>query len=85
MASGVLLSTSQALPPGSCSSRCGPHADHKRPFVVLVLGSRDVTMHVFDLAAMDALQAAVAEARDLLASAVARQDRLPAEQTAALA
>jgi hypothetical protein len=85
MALGTLVSTSHSAAVGEVRFEVRSHPDQGRPFVVLVLGHRDVTVHLFDVATVDALQAAVAEARDLLTAALVGQDRLPVELTAASA
>jgi hypothetical protein len=63
--------------------RCYPN--HASPFVVLVLGSEATTMHVFDPAHLVAFGQMAAAAHDLLSAALAGQDPLPVEQTAAMA
>lgn len=54
-------------------------ASQLQPFVVLHLGNHNVSMHVFDVATLTALAQTVAEARNLLAAALAGQDRLPVD------
>ena len=85
MADGVLVSTSTSVGDGSVrfEVRCYPH--HDLPLVVLVLGSEATTMHVFDPAHLVALGQMAAAAHELLTAALAGQDPLPVEQTAAMA
>ena len=81
--SGVLVSMSQSVHtedrvefPVSC------FPNHERPFVVVELGHENVRLHAWDVATLDALAAAVADARDQLDAVLAGQDVLPVEPEA---
>lgn len=76
---GVLVSTSISVDGDQLQFGVRSHPHAVDPFVVLELGSHQVSMHVFDVATLTALAQVVAEARDLLTAALVGQDRLPAE------
>lgn len=70
---GVLLSSS--IDSGELQFAVRSHPEGQEPFVVLQLGSHNVSMHVFDVATLTALAEVVAEARDLLTAALIGQDQ----------
>lgn len=78
---GVLLSSSINVDADEVRFAVRSYPDTQEPFVVLLLGSRDVTMHVFDPDTLTALAQVVAEAHDLLTAALAGQAQLPVEPT----
>lgn len=83
---GVLVSAHSGVDEGQVRFGFRLHpAAGERPFVVLQLGSGDVTMHVWNPETLTSLAAMVAEARELLSAAITGQHPLPVELTAALA
>lgn len=76
---GVLLSSSISVDADRLQFEVRSYPDGLQPFVVLHLGNHNVSMHVFDVATLTALAQTVAEARNLLAAALAGQDRLPVD------
>jgi len=78
---GVLLCNSISVDSDQLQFEVRSYPNPQEPFVVLLLGSRDVSMHVFDVATLTALAEVVADACDLLTAALIAQDRLPVEQT----
>lgn len=78
---GVLVSTGISVDADELRFGVRSHPHEVDSFVVLELGSHQVSMHVFDVATLTALAQVVAEARDLLSDALAGQDRLPVEPT----
>lgn len=76
---GVLVSSSTSVDADELQFSVRSYPDGLQPFVVLLLGSRDLTMHVFDPDTLTALAQVVAEARDLLTAALAGQAPLPVE------
>lgn len=78
---GVLVSTGISIDGDQLQFGVRSHPHAVDPFVVLELGSHQVSMHVFDLATLTALIQVAAEARDLLSAALAGQTPLPVDQT----
>ncbi len=76
---GVLLSSSITVDADEVRFSVRSYPDGQEPFVVLLLGSRDVTMHVFDPDTLTALAQVVTEARDLLTAALAGQAPSPVD------
>lgn len=76
---GVLVSSTVGLDADEVQFSVRSHVHRDYPYVVLGLGSHNLSMHVYDLATLTALAATVAEAKDLLTAALAGQDRLPVD------
>lgn len=78
---GVLVSSTTNVDADQLVSDVRSHPDGRNPFLVLDLGSHNVTMHVFDPATLTALAQTVAEAHDLPTAALAGQAPQPVEPT----
>ena len=82
--SGLLVSMSQSVHVNPVLFPVSCFPNHERPFVVVELGHENVRLHAWEVATLDALAAAVADARDQLAAVLAGQATLPIESAAAV-